>query len=269
MNKNIVIIFFLSAIGLAIFLFYPFHGFLNTGLVVTPVSTPLFTNNPSPTKVPIVSVAPISSSITTTSTPNSTGSNIKVIKINVPFTSQAPFGEWSDPRQQNACEEASVLMAIYWANGQSFSLQEAKDKILAIADWEQKKYENYIDTSARDTVERLFKEYFQYQKAFVVENIVSQDIINELVKGNLVIVPANGQTLKNKFFQVPGPLEHMLVIIGYDYQTKEFITNDPGTRQGKDYRYNQDVLFNAIRDYPTGYHEPIVGIQKTMIVVQK
>src|SRR4030042_6174940 len=30
------------------------------------------------------------------------------------FTTQAPFGEWNDPRQQDACEEASVLIAYKW-----------------------------------------------------------------------------------------------------------------------------------------------------------
>ena len=33
----------------------------------------------------------------------------KVI-YDVPFTSQAPFADWKDPRQQEGCEEASILM---------------------------------------------------------------------------------------------------------------------------------------------------------------
>ena len=48
---------------------------------------------------------------------------------------------------------------------------------------------------------------------------------------------------------------------------KEFITNDPGTRKGELYRYNETVLYSAIRDYPTGYHETINKIEKNMIVV--
>ncbi len=219
-----------------------------------------------PAQVAAVNKAP-TVPVRATGTPAVVGHGI--IKFKVPFTAQAPFGEWSDPRQQDACEEASVLMAVSWARGETFTLQQAKEKILAMADWEQKKYDNYQDTSARDTVERFFKEYYNYQQAWVVENIKLPDIINQLEQGNLVIVPANGQALHNPFFTAPGPVEHMLLIIGYDYGTKEFITNEAGTRHGQDYRYGQDVLYAAIRDYPTGHHAPIVGIQKTMIVVQK
>ncbi len=35
------------------------------------------------------------------------------ILLDVPFTSQAPFAEWSDLVYQNACEEAVLVMAIY------------------------------------------------------------------------------------------------------------------------------------------------------------
>jgi hypothetical protein len=61
----------------------------------------------------------------------------------------------------------------------------------------------------------------------------------------------------------------MVVIRGYDVDTKEFITNDVGTRQGENYRYPESVLFNAIRDYPTGDHLPITGFTKSAILVWK
>ena len=192
-----------------------------------------------------------------------------VIKFIVPFAAQAPFGEWSDPKQQNACEEISAVMTIAWAKGETLTLKEAKDRVIAISDWEQETYGSYQDTSTIDTVKRIFKEYFDYQKVEVFDNVTMSDIIKELESGNLVAVPTNGKLLHNPFFTAPGPATHMLVISGYDYRAKEFITNDPGTRQGEDYRYKQEILFEAIRDYPTGYHEPIKGIQKNMIVVKK
>ena len=61
----------------------------------------------------------------------------------------------------------------------------------------------------------------------------------------------------------------MIVIRGYDAKTKEFITNDPGTRQGENYRYKSDVLINALRDYPTGNHLPIEAERKAMIIIKK
>ena len=85
----------------------------------------------------------------------------------------------------------------------------------------------------------------------------------------MVLVPTNGQALGNPYYRPPGPERHYLVIKGYDSRTEEFITNDPGTKRGQDYRYKQDVLFKAIRDYSSGYHEPIKDIRKVMIVVEK
>ena len=59
----------------------------------------------------------------------------------------------------------------------------------------------------------------------------------------------------------------MLVVTGYDAEKKEFITNDPGTRKGAGYRYPEQVLFDAIREYPTGKHVPITINRKAMIIV--
>ncbi|MDP3954487.1 MAG: C39 family peptidase [bacterium] len=194
----------------------------------------------------------------------------KIIKAEVPFTSQAPFGDWSDPRYQDGCEEASALMAVYWARGISgITAQTASDQIIGMSDWEQMSYGSFHDTSAQDTVDRIFKQYFNHKNVKVLNGVSAGDIINELEKENLVVIPADGQALRNPFFTSPGPERHMLVIIGYDYGTQEFITNDPGTRSGRDYRYDKNILFNAIRDYPSGYHEPIIGINKNIIVVSK
>lgn len=41
------------------------------------------------------------------------------ILYDVPFAAQAPFGEWSDKRQQDGCEEVSALMAVKWAGEKS------------------------------------------------------------------------------------------------------------------------------------------------------
>ena len=63
----------------------------------------------------------------------------------------------------------------------------------------------------------------------------------------------------------------MLVIIGYDPDKKEFITNDPGTKNGGSYRYNEEVLYNAIWDYPTSEIDTVVPEkkEKAMLVIQK
>ncbi|NCP17266.1 hypothetical protein CO134_03545 [Candidatus Kuenenbacteria bacterium CG_4_9_14_3_um_filter_39_14] len=187
--------------------------------------------------------------------------------LDVPFTPQAPHGEWDNPIYQDACEETSALMAIYWLRGKSLTKTEANRKIVDLANWQTENYGEYRDTSAADTVERIFKGYFGYEDVQAKKNISLQDIIDESQKGKLVIVPANGRALANPYYTAPGPERHNLVIRGYDQATDEFITNDPGTSRGELYRYRSAVLFNAIRDYSTGYHLPIEGIEKNMIVV--
>lgn len=194
---------------------------------------------------------------------------VRNILQDVPFTPQAPFGEWSDTRQQDGCEESSSLMAVSWARSEDFDLTEARDIIIAISDYEKEKYGTYKDTSAYDTLNRIIKGYFNYNNARLENNISLDDIRSEIFAGNLVIVPANGRVLGNPYFTQPGPPIHMLVIIGYDVETQEFITNEPGTRHGESYRYDEDILFDAVRDYPTGNHILPEGVEKNMIVVWK
>lgn len=190
--------------------------------------------------------------------------------LKVPFVSQAPFGNWADPRQEDGCEEASALMAMRWREGKPLSANEGLREILAISRYEEDTYGSYNDTSAQDTVDRIFAGYFKYSGAYVRYTITKDDILKTLDEGKLVIVPANGQKLGNPNFTPPGPLEHMLIIKGYDWETKEFITNDPGTRRGEGYRYDMAVVMKSIRDYPTGHGEPLTGHELTaMIVVGK
>ena len=197
------------------------------------------------------------------------GIHEKVLIDKVPFTSQAPFGDWADQRQQDGCEEASALMAVKWARGQSLTKDEALKEIIGSSDYTLKKYGEYHDISSQNTIDWIFKDYFKYNKVTLFKNITVNDIIEELAKGNLVITPMNGQMMHNPNYKAPGPPRHMIVIRGYDPLIKEFITNDPGTRNGELYRYDATILYAAIRDYPTGYHEIIQKIEKNMIVVSK
>lgn len=194
---------------------------------------------------------------------------VKKILQNVPFTSQAPLGQWSDPRQQDGCEEASSLMAVKWARGQNLTKKEALKEITGLSDWLLKKYGQSRDTSAADTVDWIIKDYFGYQNAALVKNTTAAGIINELKKGRIVIAPMNGQLLNNPYYTPPGPRHHMVVIVGYDFIKKVFITNDGGTKRGKLYEYKTDVLFKAIDDYPTGNHKIDAKIEKNIIVVGK
>lgn len=205
-----------------------------------------------------------------TTPPQNTPQTIpETILIDVPFISQAPFGQWSEPTYQNACEEASILMAHLWIdNIKSISKEEATKEIKDMADFEDRTFGTNVDLSTPDTA-KLMEEYYNYANIEVKTNIIADDIIRELKNGNLVIVPANGQKLNNPFYTPPGPTEHKLLIKGYDFKTNEFITNDCGTRHGENYRYPKQVLYDAIREYPTGNKEPITSVQKIMIIIKK
>ncbi len=188
---------------------------------------------------------------------------------NVPFAPQAPFVEWKDPRFQDGCEEAAALLAVYWARGLTLDKTKAKEEILAESLYQSEKYQEFRDTSLADTADRLILGYFKFDKFEVRNNISLEDIKTEISKGNLVIVPTNGQALHNPHFTPPGPERHNIVVRGFDDTTGEIITNDPGIKEGELYRYPEGIFYNAIRDYPTGYHLPINEVKKVMIVIRK
>lgn len=193
----------------------------------------------------------------------------QIMISDVPFTAQAPLADWSDSRQQNGCEEASALMAMHWVKGKTLSKEQALKEIIALSDWLQEKYGVSVDTSTQDTLDWIFKDYFQYNQVERLSNVSKQQIINELAKGNLIVAAFDGRKLNNPNFVAPGPTTHMLVIRGYNPINDKFITNDPGTRNGENYRYGGQILYEAIRDYPTGNHEDITVLEKNIIIIKK
>lgn len=194
----------------------------------------------------------------------------KTIIINVPFTSQAPLGQWSDERQQDGCEEAAALMARAWRDKvKSYTKNVWRQKIIALSEWENKKYGEYRDVSLSDMQAWIFKDYFKDSLTEIKIIKSANDLISELEKGNIILMPSNGRALKNPNFTSPGPERHMILIKGYDYQKKQFITNDPGTRRGENYRYSEKIILAAIRPYRTGNKLPFDALVKEVLVVKK
>lgn len=196
----------------------------------------------------------------------------KKIKQTVPFIVQAPFGKWEDQDFQNGCEEAAMIMAMGWMkNTAEISTEESEAQIKDIIKFEEKFLGYSADTDIFD-MQKIFQKYFEHNGAEARENIKIDDIKNELQKGNIVLVPAFGRALKNPNYTSPGPITHMLVIIGYDPESQKFITNDSGTRKGKDYEYAENVLFEAVWQYPSGkkHPEPPKGsLKKGFLIIKK
>ncbi len=185
----------------------------------------------------------------------------------VAFTSQDPTGRWKNPFFETGCEETAVIMAMHWVYNTPLTKTIAIEEITSLTNFEIKKFGGFHhDLSGIDTV-ALMKDYYGYEKITLVTDITTNDIIRELVRGNLVLIPANGDKLHNIYYRGEVPA-HMILVVGYNPATLEFITNDSGTQYGKGYRYKKSIMKGALRDYPTGSSEEIVGIQKNMIVVE-
>jgi len=184
------------------------------------------------------------------------------VNLEIPFISQAPFGDWSYPFN-HTCEEAAVLMVHYYLEGKTvINPALARKELLDIVEYEKKNYGFHEDTSSEQTAQ-LIRDYYHY-KVKVYYDISLENIKEELAKGNPVIVPTAGRLLNNPYFTPPGPIYHMLVIKGYT--PTEFITNDPGTRRGADYIYPYSILMKAIHDWN---NEDIENGRSAMISVQE
>lgn len=181
-----------------------------------------------------------------------------------PFTSQAPFGNWGDPYGE-ACEEASAVMAVAWARGETLTPFGVDAEILNLVVFENYYFGYNHDTALAETA-RIITRYYGHAGAVVRYDIALDDIRRSLAGGNIVILPVAGALLANPHYIGPPPY-HMVVVHGYDDTAGEFIVNDPGTRYGKDYRYPYATLWNAIHDW-TGADETVANGRKGMIVVE-
>lgn len=166
--------------------------------------------------------------------------------IPVPFTSQAPEANWTEP-WFNACEETSVVMVDSYYQKQELSKFTAKEKIIEIFAIKNSAYGYSLDESA-ESIASFINNFLPWE-AMLKTNPTLEDLKTELDRGNPVIIPAAGKLLHNPHFRNGGPVYHMLVVSGYDEVDEEFITQEPGTRFGKNYRYSFATVMNALHNY--------------------
>lgn len=184
------------------------------------------------------------------------------VNWDVPFTSQAPHANW-DPVHENACEEASLLMALRYFNDQTIkSPDDAERGLQAILKTSDEKFGYGLSITAQEA-SALLAAMNKRLTISVVGDVNEQAFKRYLSAGNLIIVPAVGALLQNPYFQDPPPHYHMLVIRGYT-RDGYVITNDPGTKRGEEFLYRWETLLPAIRDWNNG--SPETG-EPTAIVV--
>lgn len=190
--------------------------------------------------------------------------NAESIVLDVPYTSQAPTGNWRDQRFREGCEEASILMAGYWSKGEKINLKRAEQQIKELTAFEKKKFGFHQDTSAKDTA--FLYQYYFGQTPKLEYDINTADIRDALMEGAVVIVPINGN--KFAFYGRQNVPRHMVVVRGYDYVSNEFVINDPLAKNGNGLRIRGNLLEFALRDYPSGIGRPVKAQQTAMIVIR-
>ena len=183
----------------------------------------------------------------------------------VPFLCQAPHANWSQP-WQDACEEACIIMAVKYVEGDPVTRRSGNQEILDMVNFQVKEYGGHYDLNA-EQIAKLIKDYYKYDKVEVRYDIKIDDIKRELAKGNVVIAPMAGRLLGNPYYTPPGPAYHNMLFKGYDDRSNEFITNDAGTKRGRNYRYKYQIAYNAIHDW-TGNKKTITQGRRVMVVVK-
>lgn len=221
-------------------------------------TTPQNTNNKSENVVPVSSAVVPKQTNEKISVPLPDSFQIK----NVPFTSQAPLFNW-DTLHDEACEEASLIIVKYYSSQKELTPEIAETEIQKMVEWEIGYFGSHKDLTTKETV-NVAKNFYDLNNLSVKKITSLSDIKTEISQNHLVIVPTAGRLLGNPNFRTPGPIYHMLVISGYD--AKGFTTQDVGTKNGKNYYYNQDILFNAIHDW-NGVPDKINSGTKNIIVI--
>ncbi len=185
------------------------------------------------------------------------------VNWDVPFTSQAPLANW-DELHQEACEEASVLMVLRYFQGKHIgSPEQANAEIERLVAVNEALGFPVDDTAAEIII--LLQSQDPTLTATLLKNPTEKVLKEVLSEGKLVIVPVAGKQLGNPYFTAPGPRYHMLVVRGYT-DNGYVITNDPGTKRGKEYAYRWDVFLNAIHDWNGG---DVESGEKVVVVVEK
>ncbi len=123
--------------------------------------------------------------------------------------------------------------------------QEANQEILDMIAWQEENFGGHFDIYA-DQVKEFIVGFYQIDpsKIEIIYSATIEDLKRELADGHPVIVPITGEILKNPYYPYPG--YHMLTAIGYTED--KIITNDNGTRRGKDFSYDIEVFNEAMQD---------------------
>ncbi len=198
--------------------------------------------------------------------PASSSTQPSSLNLPIPFTSQAPTGNWDTVHNED-CEEAGAVMANAYLTGNTavvLPAAQVETEMTALNNWEDSHFGYHLDTTAAETAQMITGYYGL--KATVQDGYTLSDIKDQINLHHVVILPVNGRLIGNPNYTQPGPIYHMLVIRGYTMAG--LITDDSGTRRGQNYPYTFEILHNAGADWNHSTNT-IDQTKKVMIVVSK
>lgn len=174
----------------------------------------------------------------------------KPLVLPVPFVPEAPDGNWTGP-WKDACEESSIAMVENYYNGvQKVDIADAKQFMSGLFTFQDERYRSNMNSNTKRLLE-MIEEKTSFGGT-IVTNPTIDDIKHEIDLGHPVLSFHRGSELKNPniAFLASGSSFHVLVVIGYDDVTREFITHDPGDRrEGEGHRYGYDLFMKSLHDY--------------------
>lgn len=162
--------------------------------------------------------------------------------LKVPFVMQAPFANWEIHNE--SCEEAGILLSHFYYLNLPLSKDTANKELLAMIDYQVKKYGEQKDIYTEE-IKELADEFYGYNTRVVDGSV--DNIKKELINGNPVILLTTAAYLKPEKNDYPEMGYHILVATGYDEMG--WIVHDPGTYTGENTHYSYGIMENAMTDY--------------------
>ena len=190
------------------------------------------------------------------------------VLLQVPFTTQAPLGNWA--QRQHTCEEANLTMlAAYWQRDPSVVIDPsaADATISALMSWQVQQWGSKDDLS--DTrLGELAKKYYGFGYMIVPND--AKVIRQHLAAGRPLIAGVRTHGLGNSnypgyisHFEEQGwSVSHYVLVIGYDGDGVWL--NDPGITRGRGYHISWAQLTHAIDDL--NQHYPALDQGQVLLV---
>jgi hypothetical protein len=188
--------------------------------------------------------------------PTFSGNVPAAVLLQVPFTTQAPLGNWGPKFYQESCEEAAAVMVhAYLAGNRNPVLEprQADGELHALVQWQiDAGWGDGLKDLTMPEIGEMMKRVYGF--SYKVMEASRDNIRQQLAQGRPIMVPVMTHALNNpnypgdrdRYNQPGATVYHIVVVKGYD--PAGVTLNDPGIGRGQDNKISFDGLFFAIDD---------------------